>query len=244
MLSPRRVVLVLHADTILAPKRESEAAGQALEQFEEFLKRPEPQATVVLVASTLDRRGRTAKLLLKEGTIVECGVIADIEDAQRWIRNRVAAAGVQIDTNAARLLARLGGTDVQRLRNDIDRLLLFVLGRKTIGEEDVREIAGPAALQDEWAMANAIESGNTAEALRQLALMLDAGARPEMVTGQLGWVARSKMPGGPARVPAAIDAVFRTDVALKSTGGDQRILLERLVVELCDAGKAARRPRS
>jgi hypothetical protein len=35
------------------------------------------------------------------------------------------------------------------------------------------------------------------------------------------------------RVRAAVDALFRTDLALKSSGGDPRILLERLVVELC-----------
>jgi DNA polymerase III delta subunit len=39
------------------------------------------------------------------------------------------------------------------------------------------------------------------------------------------------MPG--PRLPAAIDALLRTDLALKSSGGDPRILLERLVVELC-----------
>jgi hypothetical protein len=35
------------------------------------------------------------------------------------------------------------------------------------------------------------------------------------------------------RVPAAVDALFRTDVAMKSSGGDTRVLLERLVAELC-----------
>jgi hypothetical protein len=35
-------------------------------------------------------------------------------------------------------------------------------------------------------------------------------------------------------VQTAIEAVFRTDLALKSSGGEPRILLERLVVELCD----------
>ena len=32
----------------------------------------------------------------------------------------------------------------------------------------------------------------------------------------------------------AIDTVYRTDLALKSSGGDPRVLLERLVVELCE----------
>jgi DNA polymerase III delta subunit len=34
-------------------------------------------------------------------------------------------------------------------------------------------------------------------------------------------------------VPAAVEALFRTDVAMKSSGGDPRVLLERLIVELC-----------
>ena len=36
-----------------------------------------------------------------------------------------------------------------------------------------------------------------------------------------------------ARLKDAIGAVFRTDEAIKSSGGDPKILLERLVVELC-----------
>jgi hypothetical protein len=34
-------------------------------------------------------------------------------------------------------------------------------------------------------------------------------------------------------VPAAVDALLRTDLALKYSGGDPQVLLERLVVDLC-----------
>jgi len=51
-----------------------------------------------------------------------------------------------------------------------------------------------------------------------------------MLMGQLR-AAAEKLPA--ARVRGAIDAVFRTDLSLKSSGGDPRTLLERLVVELC-----------
>jgi hypothetical protein len=34
-------------------------------------------------------------------------------------------------------------------------------------------------------------------------------------------------------VRPAIEAVFRADLELKSSGGDPRVLLERLVVDLC-----------
>jgi DNA polymerase-3 subunit delta len=233
MMAPRRVVIVLQAETLLVPKRESDAATRALDELETLFKKPEPQTTLVLVAGALDKRGRMYKLLTKQATVVECGVIEDQADAERWIRNRVVAAGAQIDPTGARLLAERAGTDVKRLRNDTDRLLLYALGQKTISLDDVRQIAGPAALQDDWAMTNAIESGDGATALRQLALMLEAGAPPEKILGQLGWLVRTKFPMlAPGGLRAAVDALFRTDLDLKRSAGDPRILLERLVVEL------------
>jgi DNA polymerase III subunit delta len=240
MMAPRRVVIVLQADSLLVPKRESEAASRALEELERLIKQPEPQTTLVLVAGTLDKRGRIYKLLLKTATLVESGVIESQADAERWVRNRVVAANAQIDPAGARLLAERCGTDVKRLRNDVERLLLFALGQKSITLDDVRQIVGPAALQDDWAMTNAIEAGDGAVALRQLALMLDAGSPPEKILGQLGWLVRTKFPQlSPAGLGPGIEALFRTDLDLKRSAGDPRVLLERLVVELC-AGKRGR----
>jgi DNA polymerase-3 subunit delta len=240
MMAPRRVVIVLQADALFAPKRESEAATRALGELEEYLKAPEPQTTLVFVAGALDKRSRSYKLLLKHATIVECGVLADLGDAERWVRNRVSASGAEIEPAGARLLAERCGTDVKRLRNDVDRLLLYALGQKRITLADVREIVGPAALQDDWAMTNAIEAGDTATALRQLALMVEAGVASEKVLGQLGWLVRSKFGAiAPRELRGAIEAVFRTDVDLKRSGGEARVLLERLIVELT-AGRQKR----
>ena len=239
MMAPRRVVTVQQAETLLVPKRESEAAARALDQLETLIKQPERQTVLVFVAASVDKRGRMYKLLQKHATIVECGVLLDQADAERWVRTRVAAAGAVLDPAAARLIAQRAGTDVKRLRADVDRLLLYALGQKSITADDVREVTGPAALQDDWAMTNAIESGQAGEALRQLALMLDAGAPAEKVLGQLGWVVRAKFPAmAPNQLTPAVDALFRTDLDLKRSAGDPRILLERLVVELC-AGKRA-----
>jgi DNA polymerase III subunit delta len=243
MMVPRRVVAVLQAETLLMPKRESEAASRALEQLETLFKQPEAQTTLVLVASSIDKRSRMYKLLQKSATIVECGVLTDLADAERWVRSRVAASGAAIEPGAARLVAQRAGLDIRRLRADVDRLTLYALGQKQISADDVRAVTGPAALQDDWAMTNAIEAGQPADALRQLALMLDAGAPPEKILGQLGWVVRTKFPAiAPAEVSPAVDALFRTDLDLKRSAGAPRVLLERLVVELC-AGKRSAAPR-
>jgi DNA polymerase III delta subunit len=63
---------------------------------------------------------------------------------------------------------------------------------------------------------------------------MEAGAVPYMILGQLAWFVRDKLANIDARrVPAAVEALFRTDLDLKTSGGDPRVLLERLVVELC-----------
>jgi DNA polymerase-3 subunit delta len=238
MMAPRRIVTVSQAEMLLVPKRESEAATRALDVLEAMLKVPEPHTTLVFVAGNIDKRGRMYKLLARQATIVECGTLEDAADAERWVRTRVAAVGAEIDPAAARRLAERAGTDVKRLRGEVDRLLLYAMGQARISVEDVREVAGPAELQDDWAMTNAIEAGQGGEALRQLALMLDAGAPPEKVLGQLGWLVRTKFPAQGGEVKPAVDALFRTDLALKRSAGDPRVLLERLVVELCDGARS------
>jgi DNA polymerase III subunit delta len=250
MMVPRRVVTVLQAETLLVPKRESDAASRALEQFAALLSRPEPQTALVLVSASIDKRLRIWKLLQQHATIVDCGSPEDVAAAERWVRAKLADQGVDIEPTGARTLAVLAGFperprqdrksgDLNRLRGEVDRLLLYALGQKRITAQDVRDVAGPAAVQDDWAMTNAIESGQVGEALKQLALILDAGAPAEKILGQLGWLVRAKFPAlAPGELRPAVDALFRTDLDLKRSAGDPRVLLERLVVELC-AGKRA-----
>jgi DNA polymerase III delta subunit len=248
MLSPRRVVIVQQAELLLAPKRESAASDRALAELDALISNPNPVATIVLVADNLDRRSKIFKTLAREATVVECGAMHDARDAEHWVRSRVAATGAEIEPSAARFLAARAGFhepgrgdkqtgDVKRLRGEVERLLLYALGQLKITLADAREVAGPAALQDHWALANAIEKGDTATALTELAKALDGGGVPEAVLGQVAWVVRAKFPGIPdVDLPAAVNLVFRTDLQLKRTNrssGQPRMLLERLIVGLC-----------
>jgi DNA polymerase III delta subunit len=237
MMVPRRVVVVLEAEKLLIPKRESKAAEDDQERLTAFIKSPAPHATVVFVCGALDRRRNIVKLLLKEAHVVDCGTIDDAADAERWLKARTARERVTFEPAAARALIERAGLDIVRLRAAFDRVVLYALGQPAITAADVRESvpAGPDA-PAEFGIANAIRDNDAAEALTQLAAALDSGAVPVMVLGQLR-VAAERLPK--PRVRAAVDALFRTDLALKSSGGDPRILLERLVVELC--GDAPRR---
>ncbi len=231
MMLPRRVVVVHETEKLLAPKRDTKAAEAALERLERFLKTPPPQATLVFICGSLDQRRRAVKILLNEAQVIDCGTIADAADADRWLKGRAARDGVTFEPAAARLLAERAGLDVARLRAAFDRLVLYAMGQPRITVDDVRDVVAPGPeMQENFGIANAIRDADAPGALRQLAAALDSGAAPFFVMGQIR-TAAERLPA--SRVVPAIEAVFRTDLALKSSGGDPRILLERLVVELC-----------
>lgn len=242
VMAPRRIVIAVRAERMLQPAKESEAARRAVDALEAYLKAPLAETTLVLAAGGLDTRRRIAKQLRERATVVRCGVPEDAAGVRGWIQERVAEAGRRAEAAAIHLLSELIGPDAGRLRNAVDRLSLFVDAGDAITPGHVRELLGPATplATDDWAVARAIEQGATDRALRELGLALDAGAVPYMVLGQLAWVTRTKLAG--ARAAPAIEAVFRTDLALKQSGGEPRVLLERLVVDLCGTA-AARGPR-
>ncbi|MEZ5319653.1 MAG: hypothetical protein R2752_19790, partial [Vicinamibacterales bacterium] len=146
----------------------------------------------------------------------------------------LAAVGRTIEPAAAQLLVERAGGDINRLRGDLERLLLYTEGQKRIARADVEEIASaPTGVDDEWAVVNAIASGDAATALREVGRRLDRGDSPHGLVGQLRWWVSARLAeGAPERVRPAVEALLRTDLALKSSGGEDRVLIERLVVEL------------
>ena len=269
MMGDRRVVVVLRAERLLKPKRKGKdleepgedgdaEAPSDLDALTSYVQQPGSSTTLVLVAADVDRTRKAGKAILKHATVVECWGLKPGKDprggdlrqaarlAEQMVKKAVAEAGQLIEPPAARLVADRAGFDIVRLRGDIERLMLYTVGRQQITLADVKEVVSAESSQDDWAVTNAIQNGNAKEALRQLALALDAGGVSYQILGQLAWFVRDRM-NDPRRVPQAIEALFRTDLDLKSSGGDPRVLLERLVVELCnppsprgDGGQALR----
>jgi len=261
MMAPRRVIVIAQAEKLMPIFKQADdeapggapaaqpaetpargkrmrapavrSAGEAeLEALEAYLTSPSPDCVLVFVAGEkLNRNLKAVKLLEKWAAVVDCNPLDLDTSAATWVREAAAAEGVRIEPAAVRLLGGLAGRDIARLRAEFERALLFASGDGIITEAAVREVASAASTSDPWAMTNAVERKDAGGALRELAMKLDAGERREMILGQLAWCVRTKLP--PSRVSSAIEAVFRTDLALKTSGGDPRVLLERLVIELC-----------
>ncbi len=260
MLGDRRLVVVLRAERFLKPARARAAAedtesdgGDGAEEsgdpgvadigpLEDYVDSPAPFSTVVFVAAAIDKTRRLTKRLLDKALHVEFEGLGGKDarerrdarqDAGAQVRAELEAAGKSIDAPALQMLLDRSGSDISKLRGDIERLLLYVGPETKISRGDVEEVVTAETDVDDWGVVNAIGDGDAARALRETALRCDRGDSPHQLVGQLRWwVSQRLAPSAPDRVKTAMDALLRTDLALKSSGGDERALLERLVLDL------------
>jgi DNA polymerase-3 subunit delta len=234
MMAERRVVVVLQADRVLQPRREGDASSDALAALSDYIQAPAASTVLVFVSGEeLDGRRRIVKALIERGITVATGLVGSGADAIRLIDELAAARGMAVDRDAAARLAELAAGNGAKLRADTERVLMYA-GEGTVTVDDVDAVAAvEESSEDVWAVVRAIERSNAAAALRELRLRFESGDTAYGVLGQIAWAVRQPRRFPAARLPGAIDALFRTDVALKTSGGDPRVLLERLVVELC-----------
>jgi DNA polymerase III delta subunit len=243
LLAPRRVVLLLQAEKALVVRKaksadrdelspDEDVAGEGgsrtgqLALLKAYAARPHAHAAVVLIGAGLQRM---FDALAKQAAVVVCEASADV------IRALEVEHGVRFDRDAADLLRQMAGADVARLRADVERVVLYAAGRKSISREQVAEVIGRAAAGGGKKLWNEVAGRRTAAALWELGLELAEGAVPFMVLGLLRSVVERTVTA--RDLPRALEALLRTDLALKTSGGDPRVLLERLVVEVCATGK-------
>ena len=249
MMAPRRVIVVHEAERLLSPKRarEDEAADappepagrkrkaapvSPAEELEAYFETPEPMTTLVFVAGSLDANRRLVKVLRKRATIVDCGSLGTAQDAATWIGRRLEKDELDIEPKAVARLLDATGLSLGRIRAEVEKLVLYAAGESIVTERHVRDLVMPEHEPGEdFALGKAIWAGQAGAALAEVSAQLDAGAQAVMVLGQIRAAAGRLRPD--ARVRHALNLVLETDLAIKSSAGQPKHLLERLVVELC-----------
>jgi DNA polymerase III delta subunit len=248
MMAPRRVLIVHRAEGLLSPRRAKDDEVEAVpaarpgskrkraltptEELERYLEAPEALTTVVFVAGDLDANRRLVKLVRKHAAVVDCGTLDSPADAAAWVKARLGKERLTIEPRAMTLLIDGTGLSLGRLRAEIDKLVLFAAGESVITARHVRElIAPPNEPGKNFPLGTAIWGNDPRAALRELAAQFDSGAQAPMVLGQIRAAVGRLQPD--ARARRALDAVFQADLAIKSSAGEPRFLLERLLIELC-----------
>ena len=246
MMAPRRVVIVHEAERLLAPKRakdeeegpDAEVARKGkrgatpAEELEAYVENPEPMTTLVFVSGPLDANRRIVKLLRTHADFVDCGTLHDSREAATWITKRLEKDELTVDPKALSLLLQATGLSLGRIRAAIEKLVLYAAGESVITPAHVRDLVTPEnESEGVFALIKAVTNANAPRALLEIAALIDAGVQPPMILGQLRAAAIQLRPDG--RVRNGLEAVLRTDVAIKSSAGIPQHLLECLAVELC-----------
>ena len=246
MMAPRRLIVVHEADRLLAPKRAKDdeegepepvkkgkrVATTPAEELEAYIEKPEPMTTLVFVSGPLDANRRIVKLLRKHADVVDCGTLHDPREAAMWITKRLEKDELTIEPKAISLLLQTTGLTLGRIRPEIEKLVLYAAGESTITVAHVRDLVIPQEESEgTFALMEAVQNSNAPRALREVSALIESGIQPPVILGQLR--AATIRLRGDARVRSGLEAVFRTDLAIKSSSGTPQYLLECLVVELC-----------
>lgn len=246
MMAPRRVLIVHEAEKLLSPRKSKEddeapvpaAAGKKkrastpADDLEQYFESPEPLSTVVFVAGPLDSNRRLVKLLRKKAVAVDCGTLENAAEATKWIKAQLQREGLDIEPKAVTALLGATGLSLGRVRAEVDKLVLYVAGEKIVTVQHVKDTTTPADEPGDGPVVGfAIRDGDVRTALREVTSLLDSGAPHLPILGQIRWGVGLLRPD--ARARRALDLVLETDLALKSSAGDPRHLIEKLVIELC-----------
>jgi DNA polymerase-3 subunit delta len=245
MMAPRRVIVVHEADRLLAPKRgkdddqlefdlpkKGKRGTTPAEELEAYVENPEPMTTLVFVSGPLDANRRIVKLLRKHADVVDCGTLRDSREAAMWITKRLEKDELTIEPKAISLLLATTGLSLGRIRPETEKLVLYAAGESMITVAHVRDLVVPHEESDgTFALMEAVQNANAPRALREVSALIESGVQPPVILGQLRAATIRLRPD--ARVKNGLEAVFRTDVAIKSSSGTPQYLLECLVVELC-----------
>jgi DNA polymerase III delta subunit len=188
--------------------------------------------TLVFVSGPLDANRRIVKLLRKHADVVDCGSLHDPREAAIWITKRLEKDELTIEPKAISQLLAATGLTLGRIRPEIEKLILYAAGESAITVAHVRDVVLPQEESEgTFALMDAVQNSNASRALREISALIEAGVQPFVILGQLR--AATIRLRSDARVRNGLEAVLRTDVAIKSSAGTPQHLLECLAVELC-----------
>ena len=250
MMAPRRVLIVHQAERLLSPRKGRDDEAEALsspadgskkrrrvitpsEEFEQYLEAPEPLTTIVFVAGDMEENRRLVKAIRKHAVAVDCGSFETTADAAKWVKARLEKEGLSIEPQAISVLLEAASHNPGRIRAEVEKLVLFAAGERSVTVQHIRDLISPELRPGDWfAIRDALSARNARAALREVDAQFDAGFKDVQILGLIRSVVRGFSDD---RAKRGLDAVFRTDLAIKTAGDPRapRYLLETLVVELC-----------
>jgi DNA polymerase-3 subunit delta len=173
--------------------------------LERYFRSPNPQALIIFVADfvhipsdlrrmEMDDKNRFERLTETLGqhcSMVELAHVNE-DDAIRWVTATAQEQGARVEAEAARELVDALGADMMMIASELEKLLLYTLGRGKITLGDVETMVLSAKQRSLYELTDAISARNRAKALALLAGLLNSSdAGEDAAIGHLYMLART-----------------------------------------------------
>jgi DNA polymerase III subunit delta len=169
------------ADTVTG---RSAGVQAALDEFKEFLERGLPSGvSFLLSAAEVDKRRSFYKSLGKLGKLEQFDKLDTSrpgweEDLEVIARQLAAERDLEFETEALQVFVRLVGADTRQLRNELEKIDLYLGVKRTITVENVRDLVSKSTTGVIWELGTGISKRQLVQSLALLDQLLFQGETP------------------------------------------------------------------
>jgi len=203
MLARSRFIIVRNADAIPAAELDALCA---------YMRKPSPEACVVLVSEKLDGRSKLAKLALELGCWYEAAPPRAAE-LPSLVQAEARGRGHALSFQAAQALVDALGTDLSAIDDALERLSLFVGEGKPIEQTDVERSVVHVQTDSVWALVDAVGARNAKQAIASAASLLGSQEPPLKILALLARQLRTL-----AKVRSALKSGLKEQEAAQKAG--------------------------
>jgi DNA polymerase-3 subunit delta len=177
---------------VIAKEIDAFKAGD-LEELVSYLNDPSPSTCLVLVSN----QGRYEKkpvvaAVEAHGAVTRFFPLLDREIIT-WIEEWARARGLSVKRDAAQYLWQAIGNDIQKIKNELEKVELYLKERKAITFDDVKTVVGDFREYTSFDLAAAIGQKNKEKAFLVLSRLIQEGEQPVGLLGSIAWNFRRLM---------------------------------------------------
>ena len=157
------------------------AVQETLEELKEFLGRGLPDGVVLLLsAPEIDKRRGFFKALGKIATLEQFDRIDTSrsgweEDAEAIVHPLAAERRLRFEPEAIEVLVRLAGADSRQLRNEVEKIDLYLGSQRNVTADVVRQLVAKSATGVIWELSTSLSKRRLGESLALLDQLLFQG---------------------------------------------------------------------
>jgi len=133
MMAERQVVIV----------KEAQDLSRNIEDLVSYVENPQPSTVLVICYKykTLDKRKKLSKTVAKNGLLFESKKLYDNQIGE-WIRRVLAGKNYKIEPKATVILGEFLGTDLSKISNELNKLMIILPKGSTITASHIEENIG------------------------------------------------------------------------------------------------------